>query len=67
VGDPILIAEARISDKDRQSESDKVWQWTFYELATIKGAVTIRWYGSSNGYYSVSVSFCEVEDEQINT
>lgn len=56
VGSPILRAEVRTED----GESDYGdLLYTFYELATINGSVTIRWNGSSNGYYSVRVSLSE--------
>ena len=31
--------------------------WTFYRIGSVKGDITIRWLGSSNGWYSESVEF----------
>lgn len=62
IGAPILMAE-EVTHEDENPEGVNVpeWQdsftWTFYKLATVKGYVTIRWYGESNGCYSESVSF----------
>lgn len=54
IGAPILVAE-EVSNYEGESTGDESYTWTFYRFATQKGSVTVRWYGSSNGYYSESV------------
>jgi hypothetical protein len=64
VGEPITYAEeCTNSDLPAKSEWAESYTWTFYKFATCKGWVDIRWYGSSNGYYSESVSFYKVTNE----
>lgn len=47
-------------DKDGNYEPES-YTWTFYKFATVKGYVTIKWLGESNGYYSESVSFVKLD------
>lgn len=52
VGNPILRAEERSSDVP-------CGEWTFYELATIKGSVTLRFFGTGNAAYSLRADVWE--------
>lgn len=64
IGSPLTMAEESTSGENPDGIT-KEWQdsftWTFYRFATVKGYVTVRWYGESNGYYSESVDFERVE------
>jgi hypothetical protein len=61
IGSPLLMSE-EISNEGASAPEGyyESYTWTFYKFATIKGYVTLRWLGSSNGYYSESVSFARV-------
>ena len=72
VNSPILTAE-KVSSEDaatvkiqsqswynRRHEFTNVW--TFIKIGTKKGSVTIRFYGSSNGYYAEDVDLFQTSD-----
>lgn len=55
IGTPLLVAEER---EGESGEKDyETFTWTFYTFRSIKGSVDVRWYGTSNGYYSEGVNF----------
>ena len=58
-GDPILMAE-EVTNHPKPEPLEESYTWTFYKFATIRGYVSVRWCGRSNGYYSEEVSFVEV-------
>jgi hypothetical protein len=61
VDSPLLEAEETTGSNDgTHPDCSESYTWTFYKLGTIKGHVTLRWLGESNGYYSESVSFAKL-------
>lgn len=76
IGTPITQAEEKTQDasgtKTEEAGTDWEWSyeesatWTFYTFATIKGFVDIKWFGTSNGYYSENVSIYHIKDEEEN-
>lgn len=59
VGSPITMFE-EVSNKDIEDKPDSdhhdSYTWTYYKIGTAKGDVNIKWFGSSNGYYSEEVN-----------
>lgn len=56
LGLPLLMCEEVSNDEPEATEEQQFnsdsFTWTFIKFATPAGYVTLRWYGSSNGYYS---------------
>lgn len=60
VGVPLREAE-EVDNLDHPQTEDSYdsCTWTFYRFGTIKGSVTVRWLGTSNGYYGEGVDYNE--------
>jgi hypothetical protein len=62
-----LVGEVVLDAYDYTNTGNKGYEtftWTFYIIRTNKVSLTLRWYGSSNGYYSerVSIYYKEFKD-----
>lgn len=75
IGHPLLVSEERSCQKGEEGvpptregpeswSDDESYTWTFYAFRSIGGSVDVRWYGSSNGYYSEGVDFEFTEPPQ---
>ena len=51
-----ILFPINISNEAFEKSQDAEGTWTFYRFATVKGYVDIRWFGTSNGYYSETVT-----------
>ncbi len=56
----IIMAEEVSSTDHPAPPNAESYTWTFYKFGTVKGYVTLRFLGESNGYYSESVDIDRV-------
>lgn len=75
IGSPILTVKVSTSndkptdEEERKPEKYRFQEehtWTFLKISTIKGFVTFRWLGTSNGDYSEEVIVEKVTCELLN-
>lgn len=69
IGTPIIMVE-EVTNREEISDTSVVYNddthtWTFYRLESRKGLVVLRFFGTSNGYYSESVTI-DITDLKLN-
>lgn len=62
IGVPIVAAEEVTNNDNPKPDADNSFTWTFYKFVTRKGFVTLKWYGTSSGYYSEDVEIRKLSE-----
>jgi hypothetical protein len=69
IGVPLVQAE-EVSSGDTPEKppegTQESYTWSFYKFGTVKGRVTVRFLGSSSGYYSETASFHRTAPVAVN-
>lgn len=61
LNEEILVADELSGDvTDEERSIYGSCSWTFFHLATLHGDVTIKWFGTSNGFYSESANLYKI-------
>ncbi len=63
INETIIKAEKVTNDKNINEKEDKSFTWTFFHISTIKTNITIKFYGTSNGYYSETAELYLIEEK----
>lgn len=56
-----ILVEAKIGEEESFGYENELRESNWFKLATLKGYVTIRFNGTSNGYYSVSADLEKIK------
>lgn len=56
----IEVVSKPFSQEELNEHGEESATWTFMNVITNKDSVQLRWYGSSNGYYSESADYADI-------
>ena len=60
INETIIKAE-KVTNENINEEEERCFTWTFFHISTLKTNITIKFYGTSNGYYSETAELYLIE------
>lgn len=70
IGYPLVVSDESDEEPTAEEKAHEAgldsFTWTFYRFANHGGSMTLRWLGTSNGYYAEYVDIDTISPEQFN-